>query len=153
MSVCVELMPPLVTPIHFKPSLWSVNTPTSLSLPPPPPPSLSLPSDLSDPVVRFAPFECIEDGGTPYFGSTVIINCIAEGEPFPQITWFYMYSNVVKKVKEGEERFLNVRLEQNNSRLIIDQLAASNVGNYECRSENVIGQRSAMQYLGYRGMM
>ena len=84
-------------------------------------------------------------------GSEVIIRCTAEGEPLPQVTWFY---NEVHEVRQGEGDFSNVIFQQDNRTLIINPLQSVNSGHYHCQSDNVIGQESAISIsLGFRSMM
>ena len=120
------------------------------SLSPPPSLSLSLSTDLSEAIVHVEPFECVEDGGNPYLGSQVTMRCTAEGDPLPQVTWFY--NEVTPVLEKGN--FTNVIYQQDNRTLIISPFRSFNWGHYHCQSENVIGQKSSNSILiGFQGMM
>ena len=119
----------------------------SLSLPPSLCCSLYLP-DLANVSISFRPFQCInEGGGNPYIGSEVIIDCMAEGEPFPQVTWFIMNRNLM----DTEDP--NVNFQQNNRILFISSLQSNHSGLYFCRSENNLFpfKQSPQVHLGFQG--
>ena len=127
----------------------------SLFLPPFPPPPLSLsllslpplslpPTDLANVSISFRPFECTEGDENPYIGSMVIIDCSAEGEPFPRVAWFFL-GNILRDP--------NIHFQQNNRVLVIPSLQSNNSGHYYCQSENdqFSAKRSSDIELGFRG--
>ena len=108
--------------------------------------SLSLP-DLANVSISIHS-QCLEENGnSPYIGSEVIITCVAEGEPFPRVTWFFMNRELT-----GSED-LNINFRQNNRALVISSLQSNNSGYYSCRSENDLFpfKQSSQIHLGFQG--
>ena len=68
--------------------------------------------------------------------------CIAEGEPQPEISWFF----------DGEklQDSLHYRLPENGSLLIVD-MTSNLAGEYLCKAESVVGSSNATLYLRYAG--
>ena len=65
-----------------------------------------------------------------YIGSMVIIDCSAEGEPFPRVAWFFQ-DNILR-----DSDVPNINFQQNNRVLVITSLQSNNSGHYYCQSEN-----------------
>ena len=105
------------------------------------------PTDLADVSISFRPFECTEGDENPYIGSTVIIDCSAEGEPFPRVAWFFQ-DNILR-----DSDVPNIHFQQNNRVLVITSLQSNNTGHYYCQSENGLfsAKRSSDIVLGIQG--
>ena len=118
----------------------SLFLPLSLSL------SLS-PTDLADVSISFRPFQCTEGNENPYIDSMVTIDCSAEGEPFPRVTWFFQG----RELRDSEVS--NINFQQNKRVLVIPSLQSNNSGSYHCQSVNDLfsAKSSSNIELGFQG--
>ena len=79
------------------------------------------------------------------FMQTVILECIAVGNPRPTIVWLHRGEPLKL---DGRRR----RLENNNQKLIITNVQQSDSGRYTCVAENEIGRDRISAYLLVIGM-
>ena len=79
----------------------------------------------------------------------MIIDCIAEGEPFPRVAWFFE----ARELRDTEDP--NIYFQQNKRVLIISNLLPNNIGLYFCQAENdffPVKQSSEIS-LGFQGLL
>ena len=72
----------------------------------------------------------------------VELRCIAEGQPPPEISWFFLSDEL--------EDSAHYRLPKNGSLLVLD-MTSSLAGQYVCRAKNLVTTSNATVELKYAG--
>ena len=70
-------------------------------------------------------------------GHDALLNCAAEGNPAPTVTWLF-----------GEDRLPGVL---SNGSIILSSVQINNEGNYTCRATNLLGSTEAILTLMIQG--
>ena len=105
-------------------------------------------TDLAEVGLSVDPFQCVDEGQSPYVGSVVVMRCVAEGEPFPRVSWFFNG----RKVRDSEVPDLNFR--QSKRILNITSFKSNYSGDYYCRSESDVfpdGRQSSTITVRFQG--